>query len=287
MTIGILYESNEWSDYALRDSITALGIEAVLIDMQEDIGEAELLSYNMIINRVFASAVFRGHGKALEQTRAAIELLRKNNIPMLNPYEAHFFEISKELAAKTLREHGFHVPKVYGVFRPAEMVKGFGVDYPCVVKPDCGGRTTYTYISGNYEELRDNVMKAPDLLFIIEEYIPPEFGFITRIEVIGGSCRLIVKRSVTENGLSAYHLGSVYSLYEDCSEEIKSAAIGAMGLLKIEAGSLDIIENSSGFFIIDVNSVSNVSEDNTEMFNFDLMKETAVYAVEKYRREKY
>ena len=86
-----------------------------------------------------------------------------------------------------------------------------------------------------------------------------------------------------DNGLSAYHLGSVYQIYEDCPEDIQRVAAGAMGLLKIEAGSLDIIENDSGFFIIDVNAVSNVSEDNTDMLNFDLMKETAAYAVSRYR----
>jgi len=121
------------------------------------------------------------------------------------------------------------------------------------------------------------------MLFIIEEYIPPEFGFITRIEVIGGACRLIVKRSVMENGLSAYHLGSAYSIYADCPGAVRAAAVRAADLLCIETGSFDIVENSSGFFIIDVNSVSNVSEDNTEMFQFDLMRETAAYAVEKYR----
>ena len=56
-----------------------------------------------------------------------------------------------------------------------------------------------------------------------------------------------------------------------------------MDLLQIEAGSMDIIENHSGFYIIDINSVSNASEDNIEMFDFDLIKETATHAVKRYR----
>jgi ribosomal protein S6--L-glutamate ligase len=68
------------------------------------------------------------------------------------------------------------------------------------------------------------------------------------------------------------------------SEEIKDTAVRAMDCLKIEAGSMDIIENKTGYYIIDVNSVSNASEDNTEMFGFDLMKETAAYAVKRHNR---
>ena len=288
MAIGILFESDEWSDYAIRNRIRELGVEADLVNMRKEIDEVKLLSYKMIVSRVFASSVFRGHEKALKRMEEVMELLREHRIPMLNTYEAHYFEISKELQTTTLAECGFPVPRVYGVFEPAELLQNINerqkqIGYPCIVKPDCGGRTTYTYLLNNDEDLYAAAGSMPDLPFIAEDYIPPEYGFVTRIEVIGGTCRLIVKRSVADNGLSAYHLGSAYQIYVDCPKDIQMAATGAMDLLKIEAGSLDIIENSSGFFIIDVNAVSNVSADNTEMFNFDLMKETAAYAVSKYR----
>jgi len=119
---------------------------------------------------------------------------------------------------------------------------------------------------------------------IVEEYIEPVHGFLTRIEVIGGECRLIVKRSVTENGLSAYHLGSKYQDYPDCSRQIRETGIEAMRILDIRFGSLDVIEDGSHFAIIDVNAVSNASEDNTEMFHFDLMKETAQYIAQQYKK---
>lgn len=112
-------------------------------------------------------------------------------------------------------------------------------------------------------------------------------GFLTRIEVIGGECRLIVKRSVTENRLSAYHLGSKYQDYPDCSRKIREAATEAMRILDIRFGSLDIVESGPRFAIIDVNAVSNASEDNTEMFRFDLMKETAQYIAQQYRELNY
>ena len=288
MSIGILYESNEWSSYALSNYINDMGVEARLIDMQEDIDEQSILSCDMIVNRVFASAVFRDHQRALEHMPAVIELLSKHGIPMINPAQAHYYEISKERSTRKLAAHGFRVPKVYGVFAPSQIIacaeSALEYKYPFIIKPDCGGRTNYTYIVSSYQELCGYMENVPEILLIAEEYINPEYGYITRIEVIGRTCKLALKRSVTENGLSAYHLGSTYEAYHDLPEAIIDAAIRSMAILQIETGSLDIIENKDGFYIIDVNSVSNASQDNTEMFNFDLMKETAAYVVKKYRQ---
>ena len=295
MTIGILYESKEWSDFALRDHIASMGAPVKLIDMQEDISTEELLSCSLVISRIFASSVFRGHGKALDQMPTVIELLEKNRIPMINPAEAHYYEISKTRTKEVLEMQGFSVPKLYGSFYPAQIKENAeipdlpGIEYPCVVKPDCGGRTSHTFIAHDREELREGMTDVPDVMYIAEEYIRPDKGYVTRLEIIGGECVLAVKRSVTANGLSAYHLGSVYEFYPDLPHAIGETAIKAMELLHIEAGSMDIIENDTdiinnetGSYIIDVNSVSNVSEDNTEMFKLDLMKETAAYAVARY-----
>ena len=286
MPIGILYESKEWSSYILERHINDMGVPAKLIDMQEELVPEALLSFDLIVNRVFASAVFRGHQKALRQMPDVIALLKENKIPMINPYEAHFYEISKEYSTRTLASHNFPVPKIYGVFTPAEISVSARIEYPLIVKPDCGGRTNYTFIVNNFQELSKIVKETPNIKFIAEEYIYPAYGYLTRIEVIDRTCKSILRRSVTDNGLSAYHLGSTYAAYEDCSAKIKNTAVKAMDLLQIEAGSLDIIENEKGFFIIDVNSVSNASEDNIEMFSFDQMKETAAYIVKRYRRLK-
>lgn len=282
MGIGILYESEEWSTYALRGDIESLGIPARLICMENDVALSELKDCELILNRVFASAQFRGHQKSLEQTPRLLKELEAHGVPVINPADAHFYETDKALATEELRQHGIPVPGVYGIVRKGgEPEKK--VSYPCILKPDCGGRTTYTYILKNEEEYRAAMREIPDIEMLAEEYIEPVYGYLTRIEVIGGECRLILKRSVAENGLSAYHLGSEYQFYPECSEKIKETAVRAMEILKIETGSMDVIETENGFYIIDVNSVSNASEDNTEMFQFDLMLETAKYAVKKYR----
>ena len=282
MSIVVLYESDEWSTYALRDYIAQSGIPLQLVNMEENINKDLFETCNLVVNRVFASSQFRNHQKSLAQTPELLSWLDEKKIPVVNASQAHSYEISKYLSTTTLAKYGISVPDVYGVVRKGKD-NSFEMQYPCIMKPNCGGRTNYTFILHNEQEFQNALQQIPDIEMIVEQYIEPVKGFLTRIEVIGGECRLIVKRSVTENGLSAYHLGSKYEIYADCREEIRDTAVKAMELLNIEFGSMDIIENEDGFYIIDINAVSNASEDNTEMFHFDLMLETAKYSVEKYK----
>ncbi|MGL5693579.1 MAG: hypothetical protein ACRCXA_05860 [Peptostreptococcaceae bacterium] len=85
-----------------------------------------------------------------------IDILKENNIPMINPYKAHFYEISKELSTSTLKKNNILVPKVYGVFTK-DTINSIEFEYPCIIKPNCGGRTNCTYIIKNEEELNDAV----------------------------------------------------------------------------------------------------------------------------------
>lgn len=292
MGIKLIYESEEWSTFALQSRILEQGIPCQLVRMEDELQWEQFSDCQLVVNRVFASAQFRGHQKSLERMPELIQYLKEKQIPMLNPYQAHFYEVDKELSTRKLKAHGLPAPEVYGTFQNREgsgleavfSAMPFGINYPCIVKPNCGGRTTYTYIIHNEKELAETLPQIPDIEMIVEEYIEPVHGYLTRIEVIGGECRLIVKRSVTENGLSAYHLGSKYQDYPLCPRQIQEAAEKAMRILEIQFGSLDIIEGRDGFSMIDVNAVSNVSEDNTEMFHFDLMKETAQYIAQQYKK---
>jgi len=282
MSIAVLYESDEWSSYALNDYIQKLGMPSFMVNTEKAIDFEALFACRLVVNRVFASAQFRGHKQSLQRMPQIIEALKRQSIPMCNPYNAHFYEISKERATKALMRHQFQVPKIFGTFTK-DTFDILDVVYPLIIKPDCGGRTNCTYIIHNSEEFTQAAAQLPNITMIAQEYIEPVFGYLTRIEVIDSACQLILKRSIADNGLSAYRLGSTYARYENCADEIKNAAVDAMKLLEIETGSMDIIENETGYYIIDVNSVSNASEDNTEAFNFNIMLKTAEYIAKKFK----
>lgn len=298
--IGVLYESGEWSDYKLAAEFAEAGCEVRMIDLaladasDERAGAALVgaaLECDLLVSRVFASAVFRRHGYAHKLMARIADAAQRRGVPMVNPPRAHFFEIDKQRAVGELAQAGIDVPRVQACGTPAELASLVGASseyaadeaselqalrYPCIIKPNCGGRTTYTAVARTDEEARAFLDGAPDFEFIVEDYLLPERGFITRIELVDGACALAVKRSVVDGGLSAYHLGSTYELYRDLPAPVRATAEAAGRALSIEFGSFDIIEAGGRAFVIDANSVSNVSPDNTATFGgFDLMREYA------------
>lgn len=149
------------------------------------------------------------------------------------------------------------------------------------------GRTTHTAKLDCAADAAAFLREAPDLMYIVEDYIPARAGFMTRAEICGGSIVLIVKRSIAPNGLSSYHEGSTYELYPDCPAKVREDILKAARALDIEFGSFDVMEAEDGkAYMIDANSVSNVSEDCAELFGgLDLMK-TYAAAMAKRIREK-
>jgi ribosomal protein S6--L-glutamate ligase len=282
LMIGILYESNEWSDHKLAAELRSLGHEVCLFNLENDPPTADILACDLVVSRVFASAGFRAHHKSLQRMPGLLATLEAQRVPLLNSVPAHRYETSKALCAAALKNAGFPAPVLYASGTP-DGLRACGLPFPCIIKPDCGGRTTHTAIVRDAAQLDRFLASVPPLTFIAEEYREPVRAYLTRIEVLGDTCVLVLKRGIAPNGLSAYHLGVSYEHYDDCPQEVLDTALAACRLLSIEMGSLDIIEGIHTFSIIDVNAVSNVSEDNTALFGLDLMHEYARYIAGRYK----
>lgn len=327
--IGILYESGEWSDFKLaRELEKALAesdgvdVEVRLVDMTAEGCVERALECDFLVSRVFASAVFRGHARAHDNMGRLVRALDGAGIAMVNVPRAHFYEIDKRAAAAAMERGEVLVPQIFACGMPVELL-GL-VDawvYPCVIKPNCGGRSTCTVVAHTADEARlflaamvdagmheesegaaagngeglgrdsgdeassgaagvaigraDASVDVARMSFIVEEFLTSRGGFLTRVELVDGRVLFAVKRSVTENGLSSYHVGSTYEMYRDCPDEVMDAVLRAARLLGIRYGSFDVIETDWGPFVVDANSVSNVSEDCTDLFGIDLMREYA------------
>ncbi len=280
--IGVLYESDEWSDHKLAAELqhalaarpSGADWQVRLINMEQPDCLEQALACRMLVSRIFASAQFRGHGASLERMEQLISSAESAGIPLINPGFAHRFEVNKRAATEALARVGLCTPTVYGCGWPEELASA-ALAFPAVIKPNCGGRTTCTAIVHNAVERDAFLSAAPAISFIAEEYIEPEYGFITRAEVVGGAVALVVRRSIAPSGLSAYHLGSTYELYDDVPASLQAEVLTAAQTLGFSFGSFDVIETARGNFFIDANSVSNVSEDCTETFGMDLMAEYA------------
>ena len=277
MRIGVLYESDEWSDYKLTAEFQrAFGSHAQvqMVDMMRADAIECALSCHLLVSRVFASAQFRGHEEALRRMEELICRLEGTSTRLVNPPRAHAFEVDKRASAQALAQANIRVPRTFASGTPASL-RGTPFPKEAIIKPVCGGRTTLTTLARTPEEADAFLAAAPDIPFVIQEYLTPSRGFITRIEVIAHAPAFAMKRSVVANGLSAYRLGSTYERYPDCPPELLRTAARAAEALGFFFGSFDVIERDDGAFFIDANSVSNVSEDCTETFGRDLLREYA------------
>lgn len=287
--IGVLYESDEWSDHKLAaELVTALadacgdGAPTVeMIDMTRGDCVERALGCDMLVSRVFASARFRGHDAALAHMERLVGEAEARGIPMVNEGRAHRYEASKVAATRRLAEAGIATPVIIAFGMP-EGLDASAFAYPCIIKPDCGGRSTHTLLAHDEDEAKCFLAQAPAMSFVVQEYVEPEFGYVTRIEVVDDELPLIAKRSIGDGDLSSYHAGSTYELYPDCPDAVRQAALRAAAVLGIGFGSFDVIETRRGAYFIDANSVSNVSEDCTELFGFDLMRAHARGMARRY-----
>ena len=113
--IGVLYESGEWSDYKLAAELAEAGLDVKMVNLA--LGEAqdehagavvigEALACDMLVSRIFASAVFRGHRYVHERMRKLVDAAQRRGIPLINPGQAHFFEVDKRLATERMAQAG-------------------------------------------------------------------------------------------------------------------------------------------------------------------------------------
>ena len=285
--IGVLYESHEWSDYHLASELEGFGCPVTMIDAEDADCQARALDCDLLVSRVFASAYSRGHDASLARIPVLFETAERAGVRVINPARAHAFETSKARATEELERAGIPVPHVFGVFPAGELAAGLfprDAEFPLIVKPDCGGRGGDTFIVRDAEGLKRSLSGVePGLSMVVEEYVEPAFGYLTRIEIVGGEPVLVLKRSVAANGLPGYHHGSVYGFYPECSQFVLDCARAASAALSFEVGSFDVIESQGRIAFIDCNSVSNVSEDCTDMFQMDLLREHARYIAGEYR----
>ena len=287
MSIGILYESDEWSNRRLRDCIVLNGVEAEMIFMEDaELNNGGEWSHRMYVNRVFPSADMRGHTASISKTKHLLNCLESKGIPTVNSYEAFLYDCSKWKTYLILKDEGFTVPTTlrFGATNVDEIsIKQ--MKYPLVVKRDCGGRSYDLQIIRTEEAWEDLKRTMARTEWILQEYIEPVKGYTTRIEVVGDSIITVLKRFIGKDAVSSYSAGSRYETYRNCPPEIIEDSMAVLKILNVEMGSLDFIENENEeACLIDVNTTSNFTPDYVPLLGFDPVDKMAEYILDKYSR---
>ena len=258
MSLSILYESREWSNLYLRDRLRSLGLDVRFLHFEDPALLPEHLAQtSLVVNRLYPSALQRGHERTHYQGVEFVRRLHEQGVPLLNSWTAMRHDFSKARTAATLTHHGIPTPKVY--CRSGDRAS-CQLQYPLIVKPDCGGRASWTHVIRSERELTSLLPHLPPIDFIFQAYIESVQPWTLRVEVIGDKIFSILRRSIDGSGLSGLHLGSTYEEIPDLDPALAALIHRALRALDVRMGGVDVVLGADGPYLIDINATPNYSK---------------------------
>lgn len=276
LKIALIYESDEWSNQSIADLLHQKWYEVEYLNIENiDPDNFIISNYDILINRVFPSAEMRGHFDALAKTFELLNKLEVENIPVITGLPEFEYDCDKYKSYLKMVEAGIEVPKFQLISNIDEKVD---ISYPLLAKQLCGGRSWNMKYIESSKSIGELKIESPCL---IQEFIIPDYDFITRIEFFGYDDYFVLKRILDGGKIGSYSRNSTYEIYESYSDELINTSIKALKSLNIEMGSLDIIEKSGKYYVIDANATSNFSKDYIELLGFNPIEKMVNYYIKK------
>ncbi|XPP26271.1 MAG: ATP-grasp domain-containing protein [Leucobacter sp.] len=143
-------------------------------------------------SRISASAHTRGNERTKEYARAVLSWLESWGRTVVNGSSVIELEVSKVAQYAKLRAAGIEVPRTSAVFGTAELLET-AREYPApfIVKHNQGGKGLGVRRFDSHEEFERHVASpefepSPDGITLVQEYLPAQEPFITRVEFVGG-----------------------------------------------------------------------------------------------------
>lgn len=259
MSLIILYEAREWSNLYLRDRLRSLGLDVRFLHFEDPALTPEHLSEAvLVVNRLYPSALQRGHERTYYQGVDFVRRLHEQGIPLLNSWTAMRHDFSKARIGATLTSHGIPTPRVYCRSSDQTAAK---LQYPLIVKPDCGGRASWTHVIRSEKQLNALLSQLPPIEFIFQDYIESVEPWTLRVEVIGDEIFSILRRSIDGSGLSGLHLGSTYEVIPELDPAVADLIHRALRALDIRIAGVDVVIGAAGPYLIDINATPNYSKE--------------------------
>ena len=167
-------------------------------------------------SRFSASSHTRGHGIAKDQTRSVLSWLEAAGRRTVNGRSVIEFEVSKIAQLSALRANGFDTPTTVAVFGSQNLRAGArrflagdrqrrGAGRPFVVKHNQGGKGLGVHRFADLTEFEAYLVSADfeepvDGITLLQEYVAPADGTITRLEFVGGEFVYAIRADTTTGG---------------------------------------------------------------------------------------
>lgn len=203
--VHILYENPDWLP-PLTAALDGEGLPYRLVEVWQGALHLDRTPpAGVWLNRMSPSSHTRGHRESVALTREILHWLEAHGRRVVNGTAAFRLEISKLQQDLALRRHGIRTPRtVAGVGREAliELAKSF--DGAFITKHNQGGKglgiNLFDDVAAFAAHLESPAFDAgPDGVVVLQQYIAPLGGRITRVELVGGRF-LYAMHSATAEG---------------------------------------------------------------------------------------
>ena len=192
-TLAIYYEHPDWFR-PLFAELDRRAFPYVKLDATQHVYDpSENKSpYAVVFNRMSPSAYLRGHGHGIFYTLQYLDHLENLGTRIINGQKAFAIEISKARQLALLDSLDLPYPRARVINHPALAVAASeGLRFPIVVKANIGGSGAGIVRFDSRDELRAAVEAGKvnlgiDQTALVQEFIPPRGGYITRVETLGG-----------------------------------------------------------------------------------------------------
>ncbi len=265
----------------------------------------------VLFNRMSPSAYRRSHSQVF-YTLHYLTALEQAGVRVINGARAFRHETSKALQLSLLHALELPAPRSRVIHDAAQAVEAAaGLRYPIVVKPNVGGsgagvrrydspaelaRATAEPEQGAGEAGRGTGAAPPDLgldhVALVQEFIPPRGGHITRLEVVGGKFLYGIKVHLSGQTFdlcpadicrttAGVELGTACAVEAPKAglrvegftpaAEIVASAERIMRHAGIDVGGIEyLIDDRDGqLYFYDINALSNFVSDGPRVVGFD------------------
>lgn len=191
--IYIIHENEAWLP-PLRKALESLHLPFEEWNIDRRIFDLDQVPPDGVFyNRMSASAHTRDHRFAPEVTNNILAWLHRHNRQVVNGWRALQLELRKSEQYLSLQEYGIRHPKTliandeHLLVRAAEQLN----QIPFIIKPNRGGKGAGVQLFYSLESLENairekSIGESLDGIWLVQQYVKPKDGRITRAEFVGG-----------------------------------------------------------------------------------------------------
>jgi hypothetical protein len=282
MAIYALHENPEWfPPFAAAFQSAGVEYEEWLLTS----GTIDLTAtppHGIFWNRLSASSHTRDHAYSKDYTRAVLDWLESHGRRVVNGRSVVEMEVSKVRQLTALQAFGIDAPRTLAVIGTEDLLSAArGFPTPFITKHNQGGKglgvRRFDDLAA-FEEyaLSDEFERPVDGITLLQEYVQPSDGLITRVETVGYDYVYAITADAARGGFQLcpadaceidehgrrVEAASLFALRKGFQHPIIDQFVGFARRHHLEIAGFEFIETADGRLVTyDVNTNTNYNAD--------------------------